>query len=38
MSEKSFKDLAHDDEHLAEKKISGQKGKCDALIIDPSQQ
>ena len=24
MSEKSFQDLAHDDEHLAEKKISGE--------------
>ena len=32
MSEKSFKDLAHDDEHLAEKKISGE-GVYDGIFL-----
>jgi ADP-ribose pyrophosphatase len=32
MSEKSFKDLAHDDEHLAEKKISG-GGVYDGIFL-----
>ena len=45
MSEKSFKDLAHDDEHLAEKKISGEgvydgiflKMKCDIVSLPDGQ-
>lgn len=32
MSEKSFQDLAHDDEHLAEKKISGE-GVYDGIFL-----
>jgi len=32
MSEKSFKDLSHDDEHLAEKKISGE-GVYDGIFL-----
>jgi len=32
MSEKSFRDLAHDDEHLAEKKISGE-GVYDGIFL-----
>ena len=32
MSEKSFQDLAHDDEHLAEKKISGE-GIYDGIFL-----
>jgi ADP-ribose pyrophosphatase len=32
MSEKSFKDLAHDDEHLSEKKISGE-GVYDGIFL-----
>ena len=32
MSEKSFRDLAHDDEHLAEKKISGD-GVYDGIFL-----
>ena len=32
MTEKSFKDLAHDDEHLAEKKISGE-GVYDGIFL-----
>ena len=32
MSEKSFKDLVHDDEHLAEKKISGE-GVYDGIFL-----